>query len=331
MHLIKQRTLHESIQDLPWLKPHLYAQHTLEPVLTYTLAWVNPAFVDLLDYENLLEEPITGACLRYGGYQFGCYNHNLGDGRSMFYRRVNVNNEYKDVVLKGIGYTPLTQPGLNGFLRVDKAWHEFSVTQYMAKRNMPTSRVLAVYIVTHNYSYEGFDKAIVVELRSTVLRFGTREYLDKEGYLDSIEDIVSFLNWERRRQKLTLLFGQSEAEWLFKELARKVIRLAALWTVWKFHHGMLNTDNMSMAGEGFDYGHSRFLSDDVEDYSTQLDVNGFYSFKQQPDCLKQNLRALAKVFVKLPLVREEELEKIIHTYNDYYEHWLEELWSKQPV
>lgn len=328
MHLIKQQTLHESIQDLPWLKPHLYAQHTLEPVLTYTLAWVNPAFADLLDYENLLEEPITGACLRYGGYQFGCYNHNLGDGRSMFYRRVNVNNEYKDVVLKGIGVTPLTQPGLDGKLSFwGGAWQEQHMTEYLAKskRNIPTSRVLAVY------SDEGYNTAVSVELRSTVLRFGTLEYLDKEGDLDTVGDIVSFLNWERRRQKLTLLFGQSEAEWLFKDLARKVIRLAALWTVWKFHHGMLNTDNMSMAGEGFDYGHSRFLSDDVEDYSTQLDVNGFYSFKKQPECLKQNLRALAKVFVKLPLVRKEELEKIIHTYNDYYEHWLEELWSKQSV
>jgi len=70
--------------------------------------------------------------------------------------------------------------------------------------------------------------------------------------------------------------------------------MAAGWMAAGFVHGVLNTDNMNMTGESFDYGPYRFLPrNDPNFVAAYFDQNGLYSFGRQPEAVFWNLQQLA--------------------------------------
>ncbi len=74
----------------------------------------------------------------------------------------------------------------------------------------------------------------------------------------------------------------------------KAARLAARWMAAGFVHGVLNTDNMNINGESFDYGPYRFLpKNDPNFVAAYFDHAGLYSFGRQPEAVFWNLRQLA--------------------------------------
>ena len=61
-----------------------------------------------------------------------------------------------------------------------------------------------------------------------------------------------------------------------------------------FVHGVLNTDNMNITGESFDYGPYRFLPrNDPNFVAAYFDETGLYAFGRQPEAVFWNLRQLA--------------------------------------
>jgi uncharacterized protein YdiU (UPF0061 family) len=80
--------------------------------------------------------------------------------------------------------------------------------------------------------------------------------------------------------------------------------LTAAWMAAGFVHGVLNTDNMNITGESFDYGPFRFLPrNDPNFVAAYFDQTGLYSFGRQPEAAFWNLQQLAAA---LTLVCEQD-------------------------
>jgi uncharacterized protein YdiU (UPF0061 family) len=67
-----------------------------------------------------------------------------------------------------------------------------------------------------------------------------------------------------------------------------------------FVHGVLNTDNMNVTGESFDYGPYRFLPVlDPDFVAAYFDPTGLYAFGRQPSIVHWNLARLADALAPL--------------------------------
>ena len=92
-----------------------------------------------------------------------------------------------------------------------------------------------------------------------------------------------------------------------------VARTGAQWIAAGFVHGVLNTDNINITGESFDYGPWRFLPTyDPGFTAAYFDESGLYSFGRQPATLLWNLTRLAECL--LPLAPQAELETALASY-----------------
>ncbi|MNS93388.1 hypothetical protein D3C72_1275600 [compost metagenome] len=76
-----------------------------------------------------------------------------------------------------------------------------------------------------------------------------------------------------------------------------------------FVHGVLNTDNMNITGESFDYGPYRFLPHyDPSFTAAYFDNSGLYAYGRQPASVMWNLHQLgAALMVAYPNLSVEEL------------------------
>uniref|UniRef100_UPI0035CBCBA9 protein adenylyltransferase SelO family protein n=1 Tax=uncultured Methylobacterium sp. TaxID=157278 RepID=UPI0035CBCBA9 len=84
------------------------------------------------------------------------------------------------------------------------------------------------------------------------------------------------------------------------EVVRRVARMGARWAAAGFVHGVLNTDNINVTGESFDYGPWRWLPHYDPDFTAAyFDTQGLYSFGRQPEALYWNLARLADCLLTL--------------------------------
>ena len=82
------------------------------------------------------------------------------------------------------------------------------------------------------------------------------------------------------------------------------IDLVINWMRVGFIHGVMNTDNVSISGETFDYGPCAFMNSYHPDtvYSS-IDTNGRYAFGNQPKIIKWNIARFAEAL--LPILHPE--------------------------
>jgi uncharacterized protein YdiU (UPF0061 family) len=96
-------------------------------------------------------------------------------------------------------------------------------------------------------------------------------------------------------------------------VSEAVAETGARWIAAGFVHGVLNTDNINITGESFDYGPWRFLPTyDPAFTAAYFDEWGLYAFGKQPDTLAWNLTRLAEVL--LPLGEHDELEAALNRF-----------------
>jgi uncharacterized protein YdiU (UPF0061 family) len=97
------------------------------------------------------------------------------------------------------------------------------------------------------------------------------------------------------------------------EVAERVAETGARWIAAGFVHGVLNTDNINITGESFDYGPWRFLpAYDPAFTAAYFDESGLYAFGRQPDVLAWNLTRLAECL--LPFGEQSELEAALNRF-----------------
>lgn len=271
-------------------------------------------FVNLLNGAKLLEDAEPFA-MCYAGHQFGHFVPRLGDGRAI---NIGMIDKYQ-LQLKGAGITEYSRSG-DGRAVLRSSIREYLMSQAMQGLKIPTTLCLGIIGSEHNVRRETIEKAsMVCRVSSSWVRFGTFEYYAHNGLfkeLQALADYVideSFSHINGRNDRYTLLFN---------EVMVITSRLMAQWMSVGFNHGVMNTDNMSIAGLTIDYGPFAFLDDfRYENVCNHTDAQGRYSYTNQPSIAKWNLRAL--MMALSPLATVEKMEKILVIYDKIYARYLQ--------
>ncbi len=234
--------------------------------------------------------------LRYHGYQFGEYNPGLGDGRGFLYGQVRGSDgELYDFGTKGSGRTPYSRGG-DGMLTLKGGVREVLAAEALHQMGVRTSRCLSM-IETGLDLWRGDEpsptrSAVMVRFSRSHLRFGTFERLNYLKRKDLIQKLLDHVITYYYPHLATISAAECYVRF-YDELVDRVAKLVAEWMSVGFCHAVLNTDNMSITGESFDYGPFAFLPTYNPDFTAAyFDHYGRYSYGNQPGICKLNLELL---------------------------------------
>ncbi|WP_029417316.1 protein adenylyltransferase SelO [Brevundimonas bacteroides] len=231
--------------------------------------------------------------MRYHGHQFRTYNPDLGDGRGFLAAQMrDASGRLLDLGTKGSGQTPWSRAG-DGRLTLKGGVREVLAAALLEARGVPTSRALT--LIETGEALERGDEpsptrsAVLVRLQHSHIRFGTFQRAAFFGRADQIETLVEHV---RALYHPTVAAG--DAPGLLWAIVAASARLTARWIAAGFVHGVLNTDNLNVTGESFDYGPWRFLPFyDPGFTAAYFDHSGLYAFARQPEAVFWNLTQLA--------------------------------------
>lgn len=273
-------------------------------------------FLDFVNGKKVLKGSIPYA-MAYAGHQFGYFVPQLGDGRAI--NLGSVNNWHLQT--KGSGITRYSRQG-DGRAVLRSSIREYIMSEAMSALGIPTTRALALigsnHIVYRNYG-ETENGAIVMRMSPSWIRIGTFEFFAR-GH-EAENNLRQLANYVIRQSYPHLENEENKYEKMFFELVDKSAKLIAQWQAFGFQHGVMNTDNYSMAGLTIDYGPYAFM-----DYfqkhciCNHSDIEGRYSYNNQPHIAKWNLEVLAYVLGKICNLNSlmEYLDKFISIHQEDY-------------
>ncbi|WP_330082657.1 protein adenylyltransferase SelO [Methylocystis iwaonis] len=254
-------------------------------------------------------EPLPGSlaqplALRYHGHQFRVYNTELGDGRGFLFAQLRdvADRRLLDLGTKGSGQTPWSRRG-DGRLTLKGGVREILATEMLEALGVDTSKTFSL-IETGEALQRGDEpsptrSSVLVRLSHSHIRIGTFQrlaYHDDKGAIDRLLDYVCAHYFPA----LADLSGQAKARALFETVVARVAKLGAGYMSAGFVHGVLNSDNINVTGESFDYGPWRFAPNyDPQFTAAYFDESGLYSFGRQPSALSWNLARLAECLLHL--------------------------------
>ena len=295
------------------LPPVLYAKATLMPVAAPRLVIANDALAaelglsrDWLHSDAALQmlsgnaaaahgEPLAMA---YAGHQFGGFNPSLGDGRAMLLGDILLaDRTRRELHLKGTGRTSFSR-GADGRATLSAMLREYIISEAMHGLGLPTTRSLAVVETGERVWRQRPEQgAILTRVAKSHVRVGTFQYLAARGETETMRALVAH---EMARHMPGI---EGVTAFLDQVIARQA-RLIAGWMSFGFIHGVMNTDNMQIAGETIDYGPCAFMDGfDPQKVFSSIDENGRYAFDKQPMIGLWNLTRLAECL--LPLLAGE--------------------------
>ncbi len=264
-------------------------------------------------------EPLPGSlsqplALRYHGHQFRSYNPELGDGRGFLFGQCfdPVDGRLLDFGTKGSGKTPFSRGG-DGRLTLKGGVREVLATEMLEALGVYTSKSFSL-VETGQQLYRGDEpsparSSTLSRLSHSHIRIGTFQRL---AYMDDTENLARLVDYCIANYYPELATAEDKAAAFLEAVVKNVARLGAQWTAAGFVHGVLNTDNINITGESFDYGPWRFLPTYQPDFTAAyFDETGLYAFGRQPDTLAWNLTRLAECL--LPLSSIEKLEPALNT------------------
>jgi len=255
--------------------------------------------------------------LRYHGHQFRHYNPDLGDGRGFLFAQLRDAGDGRllDLGTKGSGQTPWSRAG-DGRLTLKGGVREVLATLMLEAQGVDTSKSFS--LVETGEALQRQDEpsptrgAVLVRLNHSHIRIGSFQRL---AYLGETEELRRLLDHSIRHY-LPGAWRNDPAERtaaFLAEVVRRVAVLGAGWMAAGFVHGVLNTDNINITGESFDYGPWRWLPTyDPEFTAAYFDHNGLYAYGRQPDTLLWNLVRLAECL--LPLASKAALEPAVQGF-----------------
>lgn len=256
-------------------------------------------------------EEFRPLAMKYAGHQFGVYNPDLGDGRGLLLAEIqHQNGSWFDVHLKGAGLTPYSRMG-DGRAVLRSTIREYLCSEAMAGLGIATTRALGMMVSdTPVYREKTEQGALLIRMTETHIRFGHFEHFFYTNQLAEQQLLADkVIEW---------LFPEcSQAEQpyaaMFAAIVEKTADMIAQWQAVGFAHGVMNTDNMSILGQTFDYGPFGFLDDYDPSYiCNHSDYQGRYAFDQQPRIALWNLSALAHALS--PLVERSDLEAALSQF-----------------
>jgi uncharacterized protein YdiU (UPF0061 family) len=245
-------------------------------------------------------EPLAAA---YAGHQFGHFVPQLGDGRAILLGEIiDRLGRRRDIQLKGSGPTPFSRRG-DGRAALGPVLREYLVSEAMAALGVPTTRALAAVTTGETVFREGpLPGAVLTRVASSHIRVGTFQFFAARGDTDGVRALADYVI-ERHYPEAAGAPNPYRA--LLDGVVARQASLIARWLGIGFIHGVMNTDNMSIAGETIDYGPCAFM--DAYHPGTvfsSIDENGRYAFGNQPSIAQWNLARLAETL--LPLLGQDE-------------------------
>ncbi len=276
-------------------------------------AWLDH-FAGFTPIPGSLEQPLA---LRYHGHQFRSYNSDLGDGRGFLFAQLHDLDDGRllDLATKGSGTTPWSRAG-DGRLTLKGGVREVLATAMLEALGVDTSKSFSL-IETGESLHRGDEpsptrSAVLVRLSHSHIRIGTFQRL---AYLRDTASLARLVDHAVRIYLPQCWRDDpaARAEAFFAEVVARVARTGAAWMTAGFVHGVLNTDNINITGESFDYGPWRFLATyDPEFTAAYFDHSGLYAYGRQPEALMWNLSRLAGCL--LPLAEKPALEAALATF-----------------
>lgn len=236
-----------------------------------------------------LPQPLA---LRYHGHQFRNYNPEIGDGRGFtFAQMYDKRGRLMDLGTKGSGTTPWSRFG-DGRLTLKGGVREVLASEMLEALGVPTSRSLSL-IETGEALDRGDEpsptrSAVLVRLSHGHIRIGTFQRLAYLRDDTNLRRLVGYVIRELYHED-----GDDPVRLLDLVVARTA-KLAASYMAAGFVHGVLNSDNINVTGESFDYGPWRFAPTwDPAFTAAYFDHAGLYAFARQPEAIHWDAMQLA--------------------------------------
>jgi uncharacterized protein YdiU (UPF0061 family) len=262
----------------------------------------SPDGVAFLSGKSVAEgsDPIAMA---YAGHQFGNFVPQLGDGRAILLGEVlDRAGQRRDLHLKGSGRTPFSRGG-DGNAALGPVLREYVVSEAMHALVIPTTRALAATATGRMvYREDLLPGAAIVRVASSHIRVGTFQYFAARGDTEALRLLADHVI---ARHYPDAASAARPYRALLDAVIAAQAKLVAAWLSVGFIHGVMNTDNMAVAGETIDYGPCAFLDEyDPATVFSSIDRMGRYAYGNQPQIALWNLTRLAETL--LPLLDEEE-------------------------
>ena len=246
----------------------------------------------------------------YAGHQFGHYVPQLGDGRA-----INIGTiKNMHLQLKGAGVTKYSRSG-DGRAVLRSSIREYLASEAMNALGVETTRAVTLIGSKHKVYRESWEYgAIVLRASPSWVRFGTFEYFAHNNMINELKELANYVIEESYPHVAN---EEDKYTYLFLEVVGKTAKLIAKWMSIGFNHGVMNTDNMSIAGLTIDYGPYAFFDDFNYNYvCNHTDAQGRYSFRNQPIIGKWNLNALLVALAKI--TDSKRLESALKYYDEIY-------------
>lgn len=264
---------------------------------------------------DTLPEPVA---LRYHGHQFRVYNPDIGDGRGFLFAQLRDGaGRLLDLGTKGSGQTPYSRFG-DGRLTLKGGVREILATEMLEALGVNTSKTFSLIetgeALQRNDEPSPTRAAVMVRLSHSHIRIGSFQraaYLEDKALLERLTDYA-----------LTQLYGEVPGDnppaQLLGRVVERVADLAAGYMVAGFVHGVLNSDNINVTGESFDYGPWRFTPLWEPGFTAAyFDQQGLYSFGRQAEAIHWDAAQLA---ISLrTLVEAEPLIEQLERYSGLFD------------
>lgn len=267
----------------------------------------------------------TAKSLAYSGHQFGYFNPSLGDGRAHIIAEViSKNSQHFDIQLKGSGRSQFSRNG-DGLSTLGPVLREFLVSEFMHQLGVPSTRSLAA-IATNEKVYREDELAggVLVRVANSHIRVGSFEYFYARGDFDALNELYQYVQ-KRHYSNLN-----TEMD-VFKAIAKRKVELVTKWLGVGFIHGVMNTDNTSIAGITIDYGPCAFMDEFKKNkVFSSIDRQARYAYNNQMNIALWNLSVLANAMMPLFMKSSTETQ-VIEVLKEFFkdlEIYADELYLK---
>lgn len=261
-----------------------------------------------------LAQPLA---LRYHGHQFRVYNPDIGDGRGFLFAQMrDTAGRLMDLGTKGSGQTPYSRFG-DGRLTLKGAVREILATEMLEALGVETSRTFSV-IETGEALHRGDEpsptrSAVLVRLSHGHIRIGSFQRLAALGLTAELKRLTAYA--------LAHYYGEEDGPDAPVRLVRHVVArtatMAAGFMAAGFVHGVLNSDNINVAGESFDYGPWRWTPRFEPGFTAAyFDEQGLYAFGRQAEAIHWDVVQLANSL--LDIAEREALVEAIEGFAPAY-------------
>ena len=269
--------------------------------------------------------------LAYAGHQFGGFT-TLGDGRAILIgEHQTQSGDVFDIQLKGSGPTTYSRGG-DGLATLKSMLKEYLYSEAMHGLGIPTTRSLALIKTEDIVRRERLHpRAIVTRVASSHLRVGSFEFARR----NDLDELQALADYAIERHYPSLKNSGDRYSMLLEEVMERQARLIAQWMSVGFIHGVMNTDNVSIAGQTIDFGPCAFMDEySIDKVFSSIDHHGRYAYGNQPNITLWNLCRFAECLIPLiepndPDKAVKKAEEILGRYLELYQaHW-KELFSKK--